>query len=120
MATSAGEFVEALQQMPIFGGIRSDIIRVILDSSQLAHLPAGQDFFCEGEPAGPMFVLISGHAVVCKRVQDADCVLRQLDPGDCFGEMALIDLLPRSATVRALEACTALTISPECVSRVYE
>jgi CRP-like cAMP-binding protein len=39
--------------------------------------------------------------------------LRELGLGDCFGEMSLIDLGPRSASVLALEACSALEITAE-------
>jgi CRP/FNR family transcriptional regulator, cyclic AMP receptor protein len=43
-----------------------------------------------------------------------------LNQGDCFGEMSLIDFSPRSASVRAVEDCTALQISATCISQVYE
>ena len=46
--------------------------------------------------------------------------LRNLNQGDCFGEMSLIDFSPRSASVRAVEDCTALQISAACISQIYE
>ena len=39
---------------------------------------------------------------------------------DCFGEMALIDLFPRSASVMALSDCTAIALSPDAVHQLSE
>lgn len=47
-------------------------------------------------------------------------MLRTLNEGDCFGEMALIDNGPRSASVRAVEDCVAIEISATDLYRVYE
>ena len=47
-------------------------------------------------------------------------VLRHLQRGDCFGEMALIDLFPRSASVRAVTPCTAIQLSTASFQKIYE
>jgi CRP/FNR family cyclic AMP-dependent transcriptional regulator len=47
-------------------------------------------------------------------------VLRRLEQGDCFGEMALLDLFPRSASVRADEDCSAIEISSANLMRLFE
>jgi CRP/FNR family cyclic AMP-dependent transcriptional regulator len=46
--------------------------------------------------------------------------LQYLARGDCFGEMALIDLNPRSASVVAVEDCIALEISHQALYVLYE
>ena len=43
-----------------------------------------------------------------------------LKEGDCFGEMAVMDLCPRSASVRAVEDCTAIRLSAANLHQVYE
>ncbi|MFO1296937.1 MAG: cyclic nucleotide-binding domain-containing protein [Rubrivivax sp.] len=45
---------------------------------------------------------------------------RRFGPGDCFGEMALMDLHPRSAGVRALEDCTAIEFGPEEMMQLHD
>ena len=40
--------------------------------------------------------------------------------GDCFGEMALIDLFPRSASALAVERCEALAITPSVLHQIYQ
>jgi CRP/FNR family cyclic AMP-dependent transcriptional regulator len=46
-------------------------------------------------------------------------LFRILKDGDCFGEMAVMDLLPRSASVRAVEDCTAIRLSAANLYQVY-
>ena len=112
--------IEALQKMAIFGGLRDDILRLILKEAPVVLVKEGDHFFREGDDADSMFVVETGKAEVYKRLGGKDCLLRTLQRGDCFGEMSLIDLYPRSASVRALEDCTALQITPGCIHQVYE
>ena len=49
-----------------------------------------------------------------------DCFLQTLNEGDCFGEMAVMDHCPRSASVRAVEHCFAIRISAANLYEVYE
>ncbi len=57
-----------------------------------------------------MFVLEKGKVTVCKTWNSEEHFLEQLSQGDCFGEMALIDLHPRSASVMAVESCSAIEL----------
>jgi CRP/FNR family transcriptional regulator, cyclic AMP receptor protein len=112
--------IELLQRMPIFGGIREDILKLILISSPLVSVPKGEFFFQENDEADSMFVLEQGRVAVLKFWQGQQHLLRHLEKGDCFGEMALMDLFPRSASVVALEDCTAIQLSTVSLHRVYE
>jgi CRP/FNR family cyclic AMP-dependent transcriptional regulator len=112
--------IELLQRMPIFGGIREDILKLILISSPLVSVPKGEFFFQENDEADSMFVLEQGRVAVLKFWQGQQHLLRHLEKGDCFGEMALMDLFPRSASVVALEDCTAIQLSTVSLHGVYE
>jgi CRP-like cAMP-binding protein len=57
---------------------------------------------------------------VLKSWRGGNFLLRTLERGDCFGEMALIDLQPRSASVRAIEDCEAIRLSAANLYQVYE
>jgi CRP-like cAMP-binding protein len=65
-------------------------------------------------------VLESGHAVVIKGWQGHDTELHRLAAGDCFGEMALMDLFPRSASVVAVEHCRAIELAAADLLRLFE
>ena len=66
-----------------------------------------------------MFVLEAGGAVVLKSWQGRDYPLQTLKEGDCFGEMALMDHCPRSASVCAVEDCIAIRISAADLYQIY-
>jgi CRP-like cAMP-binding protein len=112
--------IELLRQTPIFGAIQARTLEVILGGSANVQVPAGAHFFREGEPATAMFVLESGRVAVVKHWEGVDHRLRHLGAGDCFGEMALIDMSPRSASVVALEDCSAIRLTNADLYRVYQ
>jgi len=112
--------IEFLQRMPIFGAIRADALQVLLDQARTFEAAAGGFFFHDGDPANSMFVLEAGRAVVMKSWRGRDFILNDLAPGDCFGEMALMDLQPRSASVRAETDCRAIEFSNDDLLHLYE
>ena len=112
--------IELLQRMPVFGGIRADVLRSLLGLCPIVDVPAGEFFFRERDPADAMFVLEAGKVAVLKSWRNEEYLLHVLETGDCFGEMALMDLMPRSASVRATEDCRAILVSAASLYRVYE
>jgi CRP/FNR family cyclic AMP-dependent transcriptional regulator len=112
--------IALLQQMPLFGGISEGALQLLLDVSRDVRVKAGGYFFREGEPGESMFVLESGSVEVRKKASQGSLLLSRLGPGDCFGEMALIDLSPRSASVQALGDCSGFEIFAAGLHRLYE
>jgi CRP/FNR family transcriptional regulator, cyclic AMP receptor protein len=112
--------IELLQQMPIFGGVRDETLQFLLEPTRTVAVAAGGFFFREQDPADCMFVLETGRVAVLKQWRGREMMLRHLGPGDCFGEMALLDLFPRSAAVRAEQDCTAIELTPADLLRLFE
>ena len=112
--------IEALQAMPIFGGIRKDILEFLLGASDVLSVPKDKYFFREKDQAEAIYVLETGEVAVLKLWNGQQHVLRHLQRGDCFGEMALIDLFPRSASIRAVTPCTAIQLSTASFQKIYE
>ena len=112
--------IELLQSMPVFGAVREDTLHFLMMQVHTLAVPAGGCFFREHDAASSMFVLEAGRAIVAKHWQERELLLHRLDPGDCFGEMSLMDLGPRSATVCAEAACRAIEISSEHLLRLFE
>jgi CRP-like cAMP-binding protein len=83
-------------------------------------VPKDAFFFREGDRAESMFVLESGEVAVLKRWEGRQYLLGHLREGDCFGEMALLDLFPRSASVRAVADCAAIELSTASLFSLYE
>ena len=111
--------IELLQRMPIFGGIHSDTLQFLLAFCPIISVPTNEFFFREHDQADSMFVLEAGKVAVLKSWGGQEYVLSILKEGDCFGEMAVMDLGPRSASIRAVEDCTAIRVSAANLHQVY-
>jgi CRP/FNR family cyclic AMP-dependent transcriptional regulator len=112
--------VDLLQRMPVFGGLREASLRLLLERARPVQRSTGESFFVEGDAAEAMYVLESGRVAVTKGWQGSEFLLHELAAGDCFGEMALMDLQPRSASVRALEPCNAIEFGTHDMLHLYE
>jgi len=103
--------VRRLQETALFGATSDDTVAFLLAKAPWIAVDAGRWFFREGDRGASIYWLEQGRVAICMRRGDADVELRRLGPGDCFGEVALFDFGPRSASVLALEPCRALEIT---------
>lgn len=110
--------LDLLQSMPVFGGLDAETLALLLAHSQIVSVPKGQYFFRQEEQRNSMFVLEKGKVSILKGWKGRDYLLHNLEQGDCFGEMALIDLQPRSASVLALQDCRAIEIPPSVLHEI--
>jgi CRP-like cAMP-binding protein len=77
----------------------------------LNHYTEGHVLFREGDAGDEMYILQSGRVAIKKKVQDGETVLAVLEKGDFFGEMAMLERLPRSATAEVVEEGDLIVIS---------
>ena len=114
------ERIRILQSMPIFGGVRDDILDLILEDAVEISLKKGDYLFVEDEPGDAMYVLEQGKVAILKLCDEIQYRLNYLSAGDCIGEMCLIDLGRRSASVLALTDGKALELTNASLLKVYE
>lgn len=114
------ERIARLLQTPVFGGLKAAALQRLIAGSQVVEMPSGGVFVREGDLGDKVYVLEEGRVEVLKTVGNQERLLKELGPGDCFGEMALLDISPRSATVRALETCRALEVPASTLYQLYE
>ncbi len=114
------ERIALLQGMPIFGAISEATLEFLVARAQPVSLATGECFFQEDDSPTGMFVLEAGHVRVTRIRDGQQFLLQEFGPGDCFGEMALMDLHPRSASVHAVDACRAIEIRPGDLYELYE
>jgi CRP/FNR family transcriptional regulator, cyclic AMP receptor protein len=112
--------IELLQQMPIFGAVAPEALQYLLEPVASVEVAEGQFFFREHDSADCMYVLESGSVAVLKNWGTSELLLKRFGAGDCFGEMALLDLFPRSASVRAEQDCRAIALTPDHLLRLFE
>src|ERR1700757_3411173 len=100
MAVSSPHLKAFLLATPFFGGLSDASLDLLVSMLVERRFDAGANIVAEGEPGRSMFIVHSGELVVSKR-GDSGRVIRMagLGPGDFFGEMTLIEMQNRSATV---------------------
>lgn len=84
------------------------------------HYEAGQVVFREGDRGDWLYVVVAGEVDVVKALPDGgETRIRRLGPGECFGEMAVVEDRPRSATVRALTGADLLAVDRDAFQALF-
>ena len=73
----------------------------------------GDIIFCEYEPGDTFYLIQSGRVQIVKIMDDIEKTIDYLNPGEIFGEMAILDAAPRSASAIAADAVKALEFNRE-------
>jgi CRP/FNR family transcriptional regulator, cyclic AMP receptor protein len=112
----------ALRASRLFDGLKEEVLKELASELRAEVVPPGQLLIAEGEVAAHMFVVLSGEVeVLHKGDADHDVRVALLGPGDWVGEMAILDVQPRSASVRALASSALLRVTAADVRRLlYE
>src|SRR5262249_18956712 len=79
----------------------------------LTHFPKGQVLFHEGDEGDEMYIIQSGRVAIKKKVKEGDTTLAVLEKGDFFGEMSILERMPRSAGAEMVEDGDLIVISNE-------
>ena len=109
-----------LRNIGLFGALSDDVLEYLSSLLTVETPPAGATLFREGEDASAMFVVISGEVEVLKKSKrNMEARVAVLGPGDWFGEMSIVDIQPRSATVRALAPSRLLRVSSADLDALY-
>ena len=108
-----------LREIGLFGGLDEQTLKVLADELPLRHVGVNEKVVSEGDAAREMFIVVSGELEVTKQSPGgAEVQVAMLGPGDWFGEMAIVDVQPRSATVRSLAPSALLSMSAEHVDKL--
>ncbi len=95
----------------IFRDLDPRDLQALREIAQERTFPAGNRIFSENDPGDGLYVIRKGLVVIAHIVGDrALCVFSNFGPGEIFGEMSVIDDLPRSATTTAAEETHAYFI----------
>ena len=105
-----------LARSPLFAGLpRRLLARLATRFLEKVYHP-GEVVFEEGDPGRALFVVVEGAVEITRATAQGPYVLNTLGPGDAFGELALIDDYPRSATARVRHAGPAASSSTRATS----
>ena len=111
------QITELLAQVPLFHELEPSELEMIAATTRSESYAAGQDIGRIGDAGHSLYVVVEGRVVVLFPSRSSDVELAQLEAGEFFGEMAILNAKPRSATVRALEDVRVLVLEKEDFSR---
>jgi len=95
LASEVNLKLETLHAMPLFRHLTYQELVRVMNITEVRNYAPGQEVIGEGEEGDEMFIVLSGGV----SVHTGDAMLTKLGPGQHFGEMALVDKSPRSASV---------------------
>ena len=98
-----------VRRVPIFKELRDDFIVRLTSVMDELSFPANYSIFRQGEEGRSLYIVVSGRV----KVHIADKQLAEVDRGKYFGEMAVFDTQPRSASATTLEPCECLELTQE-------
>jgi CRP/FNR family transcriptional regulator, cyclic AMP receptor protein len=112
--------VADLRGVGLFGAVADSVLAGLTETLDVERVPPGTIIFREGDAALCLYVLIDGEVEVLKKSHAGrEHRVAVLGPTDCFGEMSLIDVQPRSATVRTVAPARLLRMTSEDFDHLY-
>jgi CRP-like cAMP-binding protein len=113
--------IAMLREIGLFGALSDEVLDRLARSLNTFRVAAGDTVFKEEDPfAREMYVLLDGEMEVFKRSRRGkEMRVAILGPNDCFGEMSMIDMQARSATVRAIAPSRLLKVTSENMDALY-
>ena len=101
-------YEDQLKQVELFDGLDAKELKLLAKTCTERQYPAGAVLMKEGEPGAGLFILVEGKVSVSQGNPPQE--ITTLGAGEVLGEMALLDDLPRSATVTAIEPSRCLLV----------
>ena len=112
---------KAIHQVPIFAGLSSAALDCLLANGKTQDVGANEIILHEGEPGNRFFLIEEGSVRVVKHIGlENETELARLRQGEFFGEMCILETLPRSATVQAITSCRLFHLAALAFLPLYE
>jgi CRP/FNR family transcriptional regulator, cyclic AMP receptor protein len=112
--------IDELRQIGLFGALSDDVLTYLCDTLQPVALGTGDVIFREGDAARDMYVVLHGELEVSKRSRSGhESRVAVLGVHDWFGEMSILDVQPRSATIQAVAPTRLLRIASSDLDALY-
>ncbi len=113
--------MELLSTLPIFEGLSRGQLKQVQRILHARKYLKDETVFNESEPGAGLYIIESGRVAVFKQVEGGEPIkLAEFVQGNFFGELALIEEVPRSATATALEATELLAFPKPDLDRLID
>lgn len=108
---SPDQLIAALRNHALFSTLSDAHVETLANLAEPTAIRAGQTLMAEGEPAGDVYLVLSGRLSASVRRSDGGAsIVGEIGPGEVVGEMSVLSDLPRSASVAAIRDSTLLRL----------
>ena len=107
MPLTTTDIAAALARVPLFDGISDESMNRLVAVTGEVDFDAGQYIVLQGQVGTGLYFIVDGAARVLRGTEE----IASLGPGDFFGELAVIDQMPRSASVQASQRTRCLAVA---------
>jgi putative two-component system response regulator len=111
---------EELRRAELLDALPDGALADLAGGARRRRFRAGEVVFNEGDTGNSLHVVRRGHLKVVRPTHDDRLVLEKVEPGEAFGELAVLNSAPRTASVIAIEDCETLEISKTDFERVLD
>src|SRR5689334_15152514 len=121
MSATTQETFDGLASNRLFEGIEANLLAQIAPDVSVVHLEPGEVIFREGDPGDFLYLVGEGSVKISKSNGGGQQkTLSYIQPGHFFGEMALLDGLPRSAMASAVGETLLGTVDQSTFRHILE
>jgi len=104
--------IDSLRQCPLFFGCESGVLEAVANHLRIRRFRRNEVIFHQGDAGDSLHIIASGSVkIVLPSAEGDEAIIATLHPPDFFGELALLDGQPRSATATAIEPTETLLLS---------
>ncbi|MEM7554291.1 MAG: cyclic nucleotide-binding domain-containing protein [Cyanobacteria bacterium P01_A01_bin.84] len=105
-----------VRKVPIFKELRDDFLVRLVSVMDEYSFPSNHTIFTQGEEGRSLYIVLSGRV----KIHIQNKTLIEFSQGDYFGEMAVFDAEPRSASATTIEICECLELTQEHLDEAIE
>jgi CRP/FNR family cyclic AMP-dependent transcriptional regulator len=113
---------DALRRCRLFAGIDDTSMDRCLDALRVRRFKRGETIFHADDPGDALYIVAAGHVKITVPSEDGSepAILTTIGPADYFGELALLDGAPRSATAVAIDEVETQLLRREAFDRLVD
>jgi CRP/FNR family cyclic AMP-dependent transcriptional regulator len=118
-SSGQNDLLMVLGRLPVFEGLSRNELRLVERMLHERRYKKGETVFNEDEPGAGMYIIISGEVGITRKMDDGkELSLAIVKEHNFFGELALLDEIPRSATAKAISEAVLFAFSKPSLETV--
>lgn len=112
--SDADKFRQYAERIGIFRGLTPEEVAMVIKHGKVLHFRQNQTIFHEGMLGSNLFIVLGGEVGIYNKAE----LIAKCGAGDAFGEMAVLNSKPRTATATALTECKCLTLDEREINQI--